>query len=133
MQPNILGDIFRLLVTAIPSIVVYSLGIIFALVQMRKAPKASVIVVISLLALGLISIAQPFLFAGARGMDNPALWIGIMSLVFRIAFLAAVAGLVLAVYSDRGAPGDNVGTYAQQFGVPPDPNPYAAPKPLLPR
>ncbi|MGI8982718.1 MAG: hypothetical protein ACR2FY_26080 [Pirellulaceae bacterium] len=134
MQPDILGDILRSLVTSIPSIVVYSLGIIFALVQMRKAPKAAVIVVISLTGLGLLSIAQPFVFVFLGRMKNAANWFSIVSLLFRFAFLAAVAGLILAVFCDRGAPPENVSPYAQQFGnIPTNPNPYAAPKPLPPQ
>src|SRR5688572_30348172 len=98
MQSDILGDILRSLVATIPSVLVYSLGIIFALMQMRKAPQAAVIVVISLVVLLLLSLAQPTVFVFIGRMENGRNWFAIVSLLFRIVFLAGIAGLVFAVF-----------------------------------
>jgi len=134
MQPDILGDILRNLVPTIPSILAYSLGIIIALMWMRKAPTAAVIVVISLIGFGLLSISQPFVFGFVGRMEDRVKWFPIVSLLFRLAYLAVTAGLVWAVFCDRGAPLGNVNPYAQQFGnIPPNTNPYAAPKPFPPQ
>lgn len=131
MQSDILGDILRSLVTTIPSVLVYSLGIIFALVQMRKAPKAAVIVVISLLMFLLLSIVQPVVFISISRAQGTPQWFQIVSMVFRLVYLAATGGLIFAVFCDRESPLANINPYAQQFGgVPPSGNPYAAPNPL---
>jgi hypothetical protein len=131
MQPDILGDILRSPVPTIPSILAYLVGILWALAWMRKAPTAAVLVVLSLIGFGLLSISQPFVFGFVSSMEDRVKWFPIVSLMFRLAYLAATAGLVCAVFCDRGTSLENVSPYAQQFGyIPPNPNPYAASKPL---
>ena len=115
MQSDILGDILRNLVTSIPSILVYILGIIFCLMQMRKAPKAAVIVVISLLVLLLLSVVQPILFVFVGRMENARNWFAIVSLLFRIVYLAGIVGLVFAVFCDREAPAGYANPFAKEF------------------
>ncbi len=135
MQPDIFGDILRNLLPTIPSILAYSVGIILALVWMRKAPTAAVIVVISLIGFGLLSLSQPFVFGFVGRMEDRVKWFPIVSLLFRLAYLVVTAGLVCAVFCDRGAPLGDANPYAQQFGNMPPPNnpPFPAPKPFLPQ
>ena len=134
MQNDILGDILRHLLTATPSIVVFSLGIIFALVQMRKAPKGAILVVISLIVLGLISIIQPFAFAAIGRMENPAMKFAVAGLLFRILSLAGIAGLIFAVFCDRETPSPVGNPYAKDFAsFPPQAPPsFPGPAPLPP-
>lgn len=127
MQSDILGDILRSLVTSIPSILVYTLGIIFALVQMRRAPKAAVIVVISLLVLMLLTVVQPVVFVFVGRLENARNWFSVVSLLFRIVFLAGIAGLIFAVFCDREAPGGHSNPFVKEFASPP-----AAPGPVYP-
>lgn len=134
MQNNILDTIFRNLLTATPSILVFSLGIIFAIVQMKKAPKGAVIVIISLLVLGLLSIVQPIVFAAIGRMENPAMKFSVAGLLFRILSLAGIAGLIFAVFCDRENPSPMGNPYAKDFAsFPPQAPPsFPGPAPLPP-
>lgn len=134
MQNNFLDDVLRNLLTATPSVVVYAIGIIFAIVQMKKAPKGAVIVIISLVVLGLLSVVQPFVWAAIGRMENRVAMFSVAGLLFRVISLAGIAGLVLAVFCDRQSPATQGNPYAGDFAsFPPQPPPsFPGPAPLPP-
>ena len=122
------------LIGSAPTVLICVLGIIFALVQREKAPKAAIFVIISLVVLLVLTIVRPIGFNMLRQIDGgakftlPSIWGFVCSLVG----MAATAGLIFAAFCDRAAPLGAINPYAQQFGVPPSTNPYVAPRPLPP-
>ena len=132
MQSDVLGSILRNLMFSGPTIVLCVLGIIFALVQREKAPKAATIVVISLVVLLLLMIVRPIGFSlqGRFEGDTRMLFVQIWSFLCSMVGLACTAALIFAVFCDRAAAVGSSNPFAKEFA--PMPAPPSAPAPLPP-
>jgi hypothetical protein len=110
-----------------PTILVCILGIIFALVQREKAPKAATFVMLSLgvlLVLTLVRGVGASILLRAE-LDN-VLWL--YYALCNLIELATTAGLIFAVFCDRQAPLPGGNPYVQPYGgTPQSPNPFSIP------
>ena len=135
MPGNSLSSMIPTLIGSGPTIVLCILGIIFALVQREKAPKAATFVMISLVVLLLLMIVRPIGYSFLSRMNGDARFtmFQVWNLGCGLVGVASTAGLIFAAFCDRGAPLGAISPYAQQFGgMPPSGNPYVAPNPLPP-
>jgi len=123
------------LINSGPTALLCVLGVIFALVQREKAPKAAIFVIISLVALLLLVIVRPIGYHFLSQMNGDARFtlFSVWNFGCTLVDVASTAGLIFAAFCDRSAPLGATDPFALQHGgVPQSTNPYIAPKPLPP-
>jgi hypothetical protein len=129
MQANPLSSMIPTLISSGLTIALCVLGIIFALVQREKSPKAATFVMISLVVLLLLMIVRPIGFNMLRQIDGGAKFTisSIWSFICNLVDMACTAGLIFAAFCDRTAPLGTPDPFALQVGgAPPSTNPYVA-------
>ena len=111
-----------------PVVLVCILGIIFAIAQKDKAPKAATFVMISL---GVLLVLTVLRSTGAALLNQAHVGFEVMSIYYfvcNLIELATTGGLIFAAFCDREAPLPAVNPYLlQSGGVPQSSNPYVSP------
>ena len=134
MQSTIYS-IFQSLINMGPTLVLCVLGIIFALVQREKAPKAAIFVIFSLAIMLILMVIRPIGFNLLVRVDREIhiTLINIWSFVCGLVDLGATAGLIYAVFCDRETtPGAPDPFAIKPPSAVPSGNPYVSPSPLPP-
>ncbi|MBC7855504.1 MAG: hypothetical protein IAF94_18910 [Pirellulaceae bacterium] len=136
MQSDVLSSIVRNLTHMGPMIVLCVLGIIFALVQREKAPKAATFVIVSLVVLLLLVIIRPIGYYAINLIEGEVKFslISLWSFLCSVVDMASTAGLIFAVFCDRAVPMGSNDPFAKPAGgVPAYPGPsFPGPAPLPP-
>jgi Na+/H+-translocating membrane pyrophosphatase len=118
-----------------PTIVLCILGIVFALVQKEKAPKAAIFVVLSLVVLLGLVIVRPIVYnlLGRIDSDGKAMMFQAWGFFCTLVDVASTAGLIFAAFCDRQAPAPYANPYAKEVtSFPPRPTSFPSPAPLPP-
>jgi hypothetical protein len=109
-----MNALLQSLIGTAPAVILCILGIIFAVVQREKAPKAATCVILSLVVLLALTIVRPL---GARMLIEMKLMNGLGAYYFvcNLVDLATTAGLLFAAFCDREAPSLMGNPYAKDF------------------
>lgn len=127
---------FQMLTGSGPTIVLCILGIVFALVQREKAPKAATIVILSLVVLLGLVIVRPVVYnlLGRIEGDGKFAMVQAWGFVCTLVDVASTAGLIFAAFCDRQAPLPYADPFAKPVTSFPPPStsfPSSAPLPPL--
>lgn len=102
MTPDIdISALFAVFYNRLPNLLLYSIGIIYAFMALRRYPKPSRYVILGLGILLLQSIGSGLFFSPLAAELRSSDAVGLVNWALRLMFLAGIALLVVAAFTDR--------------------------------